>query len=159
MSQNDLRTRLLESRAALLDGVGNASHEAFIRRPPPSGREDDDRWAVRDVLWHVGNRDQRWRAWMEAELAGTPQQRATPRQPRPAAMNTLPLLLGRLEETRAATLALLDTLDAQALERRGARPGGDGELSFAEVFGLLIEHDREHAAHIGRLLDPMSEEA
>lgn len=146
------RPRLERSRAGLLVLLDGVSQQALVRRPPePTPR--DERWPARDVLWHVGEHEERWRRWVQAALTGRPLD-GFARRPRPAHLNTLPLLRNWLAEARSATYALLDelaSLDAQAMAQ--SRPGPrDRELSFDDVLELLVSHDSDHAAQIRELL-------
>lgn len=139
------------SRAELLALIRELPHEAILWRPDGASNPDDERWAIRDVLWHVGEQEQRWHRWMTAAARGE-QLEDFSRQPRPARVNTLPQLLDWLDETRSATLTLLDGLDAAELERPRPSPW-NVELSFERVAGLLTRHDRSHAEQVRALLE------
>ena len=139
------------SRAELLALVRELPHETIVWRPDGASNPDDERWAIRDVLWHVGEQEQRWHRWMTAAARGE-QLDDFSRQPRPARVNTLPQLLDWLDETRSATLTLLDGLDAAELERPRPSPW-NVELSFERVAGLLTRHDRSHAEQVSALLE------
>ena len=149
-SPADLSARLNEARAALLALVRDLTHEALVGRPPASASPDDERWAIRDVLWHVGEVEQGWSRWMGTALAGEPPRGYRARR-RPAAMNTLPRLLDWLRETRGETLALLEGLGEAELELLHPT-SWSSEWSLAAALTHLVEHDQEHAQQVRDLL-------
>ncbi len=147
------RPRLERSRAGLLALLDGVSQETLVRRPPGEPTPQDERWPARDVLWHVGEHEERWQRWIRAARAGRALDGFN-RRPRPARVNTLPLLLDWLTEARAGTYALLDELaplDAEAMAQ--PRPGPrDREMSFDDVLELLVGHDSDHATQIREVL-------
>ena len=147
----EFRAQLNEAREALLALVRELPHEALVRRPATTPSDDDERWAVRDVLWHVGEQEQRWRRWIAAAQRGE-QLAEFARQRRPAHANALPQLLDWLAETRDATLELIGDLATAKLRRPHPSPRRGDELSFEQVLGLLVRHDRMHAEQVQDLL-------
>ena len=150
-------TRLGEAREALLDALRELDQARFVRRPPEDAGEGDQRWSIREVLWHVADSDRCWREWAEAALRGEAVTRFRGVR-RPAHLNRLPQLVESLEEQRAATLALFGGLDGDAdLTTQHATPSR--ARSILEMLEHLTGHDREHAEQIAALAAlPPSEE-
>ena len=141
--------RLAEAREALLDALRGLEQARFVRRPPESAAEGDRRWSIREVLWHVADSDRCWREWIEAALRGEAMTRFRGVR-RPAHLNTLPQLVESLEEQRAATRALLGSLDGDAdLTTRHRTPSH--ERSILEALDHLTNHDRDHVEQIAAL--------
>ncbi len=148
----ELRDQLAEARETLLSLVRDLPQEAFVRPPARGSSDDDERWPVRDVLWHLGDQEQRWQRWFAAARRGE-QLSDFARERRPSHVSTLPQLLDWVAQWRDATLELLGDLDAEELARphRSPRPGDD--LSFEQVLGLLVRHERMHAEQVRALLE------
>ena len=143
------RQQLDAAREALRAALADLPQERLARRPPASDDPAGLRWSIREVLWHVGDAERCWREWADAALHGEAVTRFGGR-PRPAHLNRLPQLGDWLDESRAATLALLARIDdGAALTAPHATPSR--ERSILEMLDHLASHDREHAAQIGEL--------
>ena len=150
---------MAEARAALLAVVEGISQAALVRRPSSEeggeAGDDEERWPIRDVLWHVSEQERRWQRWVEAERGGAALGDWS-RERRPAHVNRLDDLTRALVEAREVTDAVLDRLvaelDDRALERPRPTPRSEWELAFAQLPGLLARHERDHLQQIERLL-------
>jgi hypothetical protein len=149
------RVRLGAARAALLAVLEGIDQETLVRRPPGEPSDEDERWPIRDVLWHVGEQEERWQRWARLALKGRNLE-SFARGRRPAAVNTLPALLTWLEQRRSSTHVLLEEfgrLEERELTReREQPPGWRAPLSLEDMLGLLERHDRAHTKQVAELL-------
>lgn len=144
-----LLEHLAAARAELLAALHEIGQEEFIRRPTGEPTEGDERWPVRDVLWHVGLYEDAVRRWVDATRRGVTAEPYVARR-RPAHLNTPELLHAWLEQTRRPTVVLIEKLTDADLA--APRTDADGrETSFALALAALAEHDRAHAAQVRAL--------
>lgn len=139
---DDLRAGLDAARGELLAALEGVTQEQLVRRPPGEVTVDEQRWPIRDVLWHAGAVED-WIGRMASQaLGGGPVDGyAAPR--RPAITNTLKLLLDWLEQRRDATLALICALEDRDLAIEFTTPG-DEHRTIGRVLAHLVVHDRQH---------------
>jgi uncharacterized damage-inducible protein DinB len=145
----ELRADLEAARAELMDALAGISQEEFSRRPPQGSAPEDERWPVRDVLWHVGMLDDWFRRMIDQSRGGRPIDGYEARRP-PVHMNEPPLLEEWLRQTRHATLVLLGKLDEAMLDREFTLPQGEVRTP-RRLLAYLARHDREHAGQVRAL--------
>ncbi|MPZ99658.1 MAG: hypothetical protein GEU80_10050 [Dehalococcoidia bacterium] len=149
---NELRDEMAAARAELLASLEGVTQEDFVRPPLGEVTEGEQRWPVRDVLWHVGLLDDWFRRMIDQARGGRAIDRFEARRC-PAHLNTPELLREWLEQTRHPTLVLLEKLDAEALDRPFTLPAGERRTP-RYLLGYLARHDREHAAQVRTLRAP-----
>lgn len=142
-----LRSRLEESRAALMHAIAGLDEEGFRARPERS------EWTAAEVLAHLLSAEQRLMDAAPRALASdhfvlaerTEEERR--REAKEAQRLPVPQLVHGLLAGRRETLRLLEGLRAAHLTRplRHARLG---ELTLGWLFEHLAEHEEEHAAQI-----------
>ena len=140
---DDIRSDLEGARADLLDALEGVTQEEFDRRPPGEITDDEQRWPIVQILWHVGQTDDRFRRIIEQGLEGRTSP-PHPARPRPAHLTTPPLLLEWLEQSRRPTTALLRRLTDADLDFEMVRPDGTTRTP-RRYLALLVNHDHEHA--------------
>ena len=141
-----LRHRLAVARAELHDALEGVSQAQLVRRPPGEVTEEEERWTMRDVLWHVGTVED-WIRRMAAQARdGRPIDAYAPPR-RPAITNTLPLLLKWLDQTRGATVAFMRDLEDGELATEFVTPAGE-ERTIGRVLNHLVVHDGQHREQV-----------
>lgn len=145
----DLQTELAAARAELLAALDGVTQEEFARRPPGPVTDDEARWPIREVLWHVGVYEDWTRRSIAQGLDGRPVAAYEARQ-RPAHLNTPALLLEWLEQSRRPTEVQLRRLDDADLDREFEVPGR-GPRRPRAMLGGLARHDRGHAEQVRAL--------
>ncbi len=146
---DNVRGDLEAARADLLDALEGVMQQEFDRRPPGEITDDEQRWPIVEILWHVGQTDDRFRRIIEQGLGGrsTP---PDPARPRPAHLTTPPLLHEWLEQSRRPTAALLRRLTDADLDFEIMRADGSTRTP-RRYLELLINHDHEHATQVRTL--------
>ncbi|MFA7249519.1 MAG: DinB family protein [Dehalococcoidia bacterium] len=148
---------LQDARAELLASLGGVTQEDLDRRPPGEITDDEQRWPIVQVLWHVGQVEDRFRRSIDQALDGRAVL-ADPPRARPAHLSTPPLLLQWLEQTRRPTEALLRRMTDADLDLEIVRPDGSTRTP-RRFLALLVNHDRDHATQVRalRVLDALPE--
>jgi uncharacterized damage-inducible protein DinB len=141
-----LRDDLAASRAELLAAVEGITPEEFERRPPGEPTEADERWPVRDVLWHVGLIDDWFRRMISQAMAGKPLDRYR-RFGRPPQVDTPERLVMWLEQARRPLLSLLGRLPEERLDEEFTLPEGEVR-TVRRLLTYLVRHDRVHAEQV-----------
>lgn len=141
-----LRARMASARGELLGALEGVSQAQLVRRPPGEVTEEEQRWTMRDVLWHVGTVED----WIRRMAAQARDRRpidayAPPR--RPAITNTLPLLIEWLDQTRRPTLAFMRDLEDEDLATEFVTPAGE-ERTIGRVLNHLVVHDGQHTEQV-----------
>lgn len=144
----ELRADLDAARADLLATLAAVTPEEFERRPPPSPG-DDERWSMREALWHVGLVEDWLRRVISKAMAGDAIPGYHWREPPPLAA-TLAYLVEWLEQSRRPTLALLARLAEDRLDEEFTLPGGEVRTA-RRLLRRIALHDREHTAHVQAL--------
>lgn len=146
--KDKLKSRLDEAHADLMAVVSGLTAEQ-AGRPTPNVA-----WTVKDVLAHLAGAErghqQVIHALLAGEVAGQPDfDLDTFNQADVAAREgwTLAKLLEDLNAGRAATLALLDSLDAGDWDRAGYHPGGF-DTTVEGTFRVIAIHERRHTKDI-----------
>ena len=67
---DDIQTELSAARADLLDAFEGVTQEQMDRRPPGEITDDEQRWPITDVLWHVGHTEDRFRRTIDQGIGG-----------------------------------------------------------------------------------------
>lgn len=145
----DLQRELAAARAELLAALEGVTQEQFVRRPPGPVTDDEARWPLRDVLWHVGVYEDWVRRVIGQGLDGRPVVPFEARQ-RLAHLNTPPLLHEWLDQSRRPTEVLLQHLHDADLDREFEVPGRGPRRPRALLAGLA-RHDRNHAEQVRAL--------
>ena len=146
-----LRAELDDARGELLRSIDGITQEQFVRRPPGEVTEADERWPVRDVLWHVGYSDDWTRRAIDHALRGEDAPRYEHRR-RPAYLNTPELLREWLEQSRRPTLSLMRRMSDGDLEHE-VRLADGRTRRVADLLRELAEHERTHAEQVRALRD------
>jgi uncharacterized damage-inducible protein DinB len=148
----DLLSKLDEERTALLATLDGMSEDAAEFRPPDKTHGEEG-WSVKEQLAHLSEMETTYRAWVHrAVLESNPDlSEGTVREPvsyrlEDAERVTLAEHRAELEEQRARTLAVLDTLSLEEFDRTAR--SGFGELSVLQFLRSFYRHDRMHRAQI-----------
>ncbi|MEX2445929.1 MAG: DinB family protein [Dehalococcoidia bacterium] len=144
-----LRAALEQSRAELLGALEGVTLEELERRPPGPITDDEARWPIVDVLWHVGDVDDTFRRQVDQAIGGRP---ISPnvRRARPAHMTTPVLLTEWLAQTRRPTEVLLGRLRDEDLDVEFVRPDGQTRTP-RRLLTILEGHDGAHAEQVRAL--------
>ncbi|MGI9148806.1 MAG: DinB family protein [Chloroflexota bacterium] len=144
-----IREDLVEAQRGLLDMLDRVGSDDWQRRAP-----SNEGWMIRDVLVHLTASESGFVPTLRRMSAGDggvssdfDPDRWNASQLR--RRNEMPhqQLRAELESAHAQMLALLDTLDAAALDHRGHLSSG-GEGSTEDNFRLVASHKRTHTADI-----------
>ena len=119
----DLRRDLQAARADLLASLAGVTPEECHRTPPGEVTDEEQRWPIVQVLWHVGQVEDRFRRQIEQRLGGRPIL-AEPFHPRPAYLTEPAQLLAWLDQSRRPTETLLRRLTDADLDLAIERPDG-----------------------------------
>ena len=152
--------KLNTERAKLLESFANVSRETMLR---PFG---DGGWSIKDVLAHVAMAESvnvkfaRMMVEKEAPLQLREFAREFPDFPGEFELDkfnawmaerwrakSLDEIIAALHETRAETVAWLETLAPEQLDRIGEHAVW-GNLSVKEMFRILVIHDKFHRGDI-----------
>jgi uncharacterized protein (TIGR03083 family) len=146
--KNALRQDLVEAQRALLDALDQVGPADWLRASPNEG------WTVRDLLTHLTTSESGFVPTLRRMAAG---EGGVPADFDPNRWNAGQLrrrgeispdqLRAELEAAHQDMLALLDTLDDQALDHRGHLSSG-AEGSTEDNFRLVASHKRGHTADI-----------
>lgn len=149
--QHDLET----ARAVLLASLEGVTQEQFDRPPPGEVTDEERRWPIVEVLWHVGALEDRFRRAIDQAIGGRPIL-ADPPRPRPAHLTTPAPLLEWIEQSRRPTEALLRRMTEADLDVEMKRP--DGSIRTPRWYlRVIANHDRAHAEQVRdlRALEPL----
>ena len=153
----ELKQKMGEQRAELLDAAGQLTAEDALRVPVDA--EGEEQWTALEQLAHLCEMERTYDAWVRAalaedgaDLAGIPWQRVdVPIEE--ANSHTVKSLLRNLELERAYTLGLIDGISLDAFDRT-ARSPVFGSLTVLQWLRSFYRHDRQHSAQIqGRVSD------
>jgi uncharacterized protein (TIGR03083 family) len=146
--KNALRQDLVEAQRALLDALDQVGPADWLRASRNEG------WTVRDLLTHLTTSESGFVPTLRRMAAG---EGGVPADFDPNRWNAGQLrrrgeispdqLRAELEAAHQDMLALLDTLDDQALDHRGHLSSG-AEGSTEDNFRLVASHKRGHTADI-----------
>lgn len=141
-------TETQEKLRALLEGLS----EEELRRP-----EGEGRWAVLDVLAHLGDLEMVYAVRMRDILAGSGDRTLQPlaqdawiQRVHRRGDETRDELLEQFAFHRRMNLALFARLTDEELERTGVHPQY-GTMSVRDIRGRLERHDAKHLAQIERI--------
>ena len=143
---DDVQQEMAAARAELLAALVGTTAEELERRPPGEISDDERRWPIVDVLWHVGVIEDRFRRTIDQALDGRELTTDAPRT-RPAHMTTLPLLLEWLDQSRRPTEVLLQRMNSADLAIEIPRPDGSTRTP-ARFLAIIAGHDRQHAQQV-----------
>jgi uncharacterized damage-inducible protein DinB len=157
--KSSLKDKLIAERTKLLESIANVSRDVMVR-PYESG------WSIKDVLAHVAMAES-----VNVKFAKMMVAKESPLQLREFAAEfpdfpgefeldkfnawmterwrtkSLEEILSALNETRVDTLAFLDTLTPEQLERTGEHAVW-GKQSVRGMFRILVIHDKFHRGDI-----------
>ncbi len=142
----DIQRELADARADLLDALAGVSQAEIDRRPAGEITDDEQRWPIVEVLWHIGVTEDRFRRTIDQAMDEREVTTDAPRT-RPPHMTTPPLLLEWLDQTRRPTEALLRRMTATDLAIEIPRPDGSTRTP-ARFLAILAGHDRQHAQQV-----------
>ncbi|MDA0364398.1 MAG: DinB family protein [Chloroflexi bacterium] len=140
---------LSAARDVLLAAIEGLTAEELLRAPPGPATDTDERWPIRDVLWHIGMYEDYLRRWVDGTRRGIAVEPYAARR-RPMHMETPELLRAWLDQTRRPTIVLVGKLGAADLDAARADAAGH-ETTFALALGALAAHDRAHAEQVRAL--------
>ena len=146
---DDLQHDLQAARTELLAALEGVTPAELERRPPGEITEDEQRWPIVEVLWHIGQVEDRFRRLIDQGLGGRPIV-AEPTRPRPTHLTTPALLLEWLKQSRRPTEALLRRIADADLDIEIPRPDGSTRTP-RRYLALLANHDRDHATQVRAL--------
>ena len=145
---DELRHDLAAARDELLEALAGITQDELARPllelDGAEGQCVPMRGALWDTLWGVGQLDDWTRRVIDQARGGRALDVYEARR-RPVHMETPELLRQWLEQTRRATLVLLEKLSADDLERELTLPGGEVRTPRS-LLAHLVNHDREQAA-------------
>jgi uncharacterized protein (TIGR03083 family) len=144
-----IREDLVGAQQALLAALDGVGPDDWLRQTPTN-----EGWLVRDLLVHLTTSESGFVPTLRRMAAG---EGGVPADFDPNRWNAGQLrrrtemppeqLRAELESAHAAMLALLDSLDAAALDHRGHLSSGD-EGSTEDNFRLVASHKRAHTEDI-----------
>jgi uncharacterized protein (TIGR03083 family) len=144
-----IREDLVGAQRALLDALDRVGPDDWLRRSPTN-----EGWMVRDLLVHLTSSESGFVPTLRRMAAG---EGGVPADFDPNRWNAGQLrrrndqppeqLRSELELAHAEMVALLDTLDAAALDHRGHLSSG-AEGSTEDNFRLVAQHKRAHTEDI-----------
>ncbi|MCK9518225.1 MAG: DinB family protein [Dehalococcoidia bacterium] len=154
---DDLKTKMAEERAALIEGARALTPEDALRVPVDA--EGEEQWTALEQLAHLWEMERTYDTWVKAalaengaDLAQIPWQRV-PIPVEDANGRTIDELLRGLELERSYTLGLIDGMSLDAFDRTAKSPLF-GELTVLQYLRSFYRHDRQHTAQIqGRQSD------
>ncbi len=146
---DDIQRDLAEARAALIAGLAGLTPEQIARRPPGEITDEEQRWPINDVIWHVGVTEDAFCRQIAQGLAERPIVN-TPAPKRPEILTTAPLLVEWLIQSRRPTLALLKRLNATDLDTEFTMPNG-AKRTPRQRLTTLLGHDRDHLVQVNAL--------
>lgn len=145
----DIQRDLEAARADLLLSLEGVTQAEFERHPPGEITDDEQRWPIVEVLWHVGQVEDRFRRVIDQGLEGRPLV-ADPPRPRPAHLTTPALLLEWLAQSRRPTEALLRRMTDVNLDLEIPRADGSTRTP-RRYLTIIANHDRDHAGQVRAL--------
>ena len=146
---DDFLRDMTEARADLIDSLQGVTQEEFDRRPPGEVTDDEQRWPIVQVLWHIGQVEDRFRRIIEQGLAGRTSA-TTPFTRRPAHLTAPAQLREWLDQTRRPTEVLLRHLDDAALDVEIPRADGSTRTP-RRYLTMIVNHDHDHATQVRTL--------
>ena len=146
---DDIKRDLAAAREALIRSLDGVTLAEIVRRPPGEITDDEQRWPINDVIWHVGAQEDTFRRQIDQGLAQRPITTA-PNAKRPTHMTTAPLLVEWLVQSRRPTDALLRRMTVADLDREFTMPNG-ATRTPRQRLATMIQHDRDHADQVRAL--------
>ena len=145
----DIQHDLQAARAELLAALEGVTQAEFERHPPGEITDDEQRWPIVEVLWHVGLIEDRFRRIIDQGLDGRPAV-ADPPRPRPTHLATPALLHEWLDQSRRPTEALLRRMTDAQLDLEIPRADGSTRTP-RRYLAIIANHDRDHAGQVRAL--------
>ena len=146
---DDIQRDLAAVRAALFASLEGVTPAELEHRPPGPITDDEQRWPIVEVIWHVGLTEDRFRLTIDQVITGRDVTPAAPRV-RPAIMTTATLLHEWLVQTRQPTEALLRRMQPADLDREYTRPNGT-KRTPRQLLATIVQHDLDHAEQVRAL--------
>ncbi len=161
---SEIRAKLESERAKLLAAFASVPREDMLRVPSGGG------WSIKDILVHIGMAET-----FNVRFAQLMVEKSEPDQLVEAAREnpeytgefeldrinawmtergrrmSLAEALAALDSTRAHTLAWLETLTPEQLDRRGKHAVW-GDQTVRSMFHILVLHDRMHRGDIEKIV-------
>ena len=150
-----LRSRLAQGRETFL-GVVGALDDAALARPVWT---EGGTWTARELIGHVAYAEAGMQPLIAGGVAGNAPvppvdfdiDRYNEGNLRRARAQTIPELLGRLDESRQQTLRLLAPLTARELDLPVVHPVA-GPTTVEGIFRIIAYHERLHAKDLRAVL-------
>jgi len=142
----ELLKKLETQRSELVGQVRLMTEEEAGRRP------SERAWSAKEQLFHLVTFEKRWLEWSMA-VRDHPGCEVGPPPPNPEAYpeartRSLDDILLKLASARSNTLAAIQGLTTEELERRG-KHALFGEMNVLQMLRSLYRHDRMHMDQIG----------
>jgi len=135
-----LRAQWADVRAKLLETIDK------FRDPDLDFEPFSGAYSVRRLMLHIAHEE-----FGEVQLGITRTLSAWPEDFAPDQYATVAALKGKLDEVHAATLALLQSLDDDALAQTVETPWGSSGTR-EELLGHVLEHEIHHRAELSLIL-------
>ena len=141
----ELLEKMESQRGQLLGLVRQMTEEEAGHRP------SERAWSAKEQLLHLATFDRRWLEWATT-VRDEPGAEVGPPPPNPEAYpeaqtRSLGDILGELASARKDTVAAIEGLSAEELQRRGKHMLF-GEMSVLQMLRSLYRHDRMHMDQI-----------
>jgi uncharacterized damage-inducible protein DinB len=141
----ELLEKMESQRGQLLGLVRQMTEEEAGHRP------SERAWSAKEQLLHLATFDRRWLEWAMT-VRDEPGAEVGPPPPNPEAYpeaqtRSLGDILGELASARKDTVAAIEGLSAEELQRRGKHMLF-GEMSVLQMLRSLYRHDRMHMDQI-----------
>lgn len=153
----DILERIRGTPARLEERVRGLTPEQLVRRV-------DDAWSIQENVGHLLDLEPLWAGRLHDLLAGAATLRPADlenRKTHEAGHNERELarLLEGFRRARTDTVARLDGLESEALNRTALHPRLQQPMTVVDLFFFVAEHDDHHLARITEILRTTQEEA
>lgn len=149
--RQQIRHRLEQARAKLLEAIGGLTEEQMRRQPGPG------RWSVAEVMAHLPVWERQVLRQAEplrqdaSRTVGSPSQAECERAAARGRRLPPPAIVHDLVGARWDTLRFLERLAASDLGQRGQR----GDFTLTQVLATIAEYEEEQASQIRRLREEL----
>ena len=146
----DVLERVRGTPARLEERVGNLDPEKMVF-------QDRNRWSIQENVGHILDLEELWSGRLEELLVGNRQLRGADlenRKTHEANHNcrSIDELLKEFRSTRMTTVARLESLSNEDLERQALHPRLEQPMNVVDLFFFVAEHDDHHLARITEIL-------
>ncbi len=147
----ELLDKMLREREGLLGEAAAISEDDASRSAPNA--EGEAQWSVKQQLAHLAEMETNYRAWVQRALDEDGADLSRVRGERPAISlvdahgHGVSELRAELEQQRATTMALIESMSPDQFERRASQPMF-GSLTVMQWLRSYYRHDRMHRDQI-----------